>query len=280
MKKFKVLCFFIILLLNQCSTKPRFSVQYSIQLVAKNGSDIVTSDMINKTKTKLEKRFNRIGATNTKMEIIEPDILNISLKVLQTPDEVKKVLLSNVSIKFCLVDEYMTYRINNFLNNELENQSSFFNETNEQILRNMIIDKFSSENINQSTLYIINNGDNQSTKEIVIVEDEVLMNGDAIEFAMASTDHFDSPSIVFTTTKEGKEKFRTVTYNNVGKRLAIIINNELITAPVINSAIPGGKLQITGIFTKEKTENLATSINLGSLPVNCVILNEKFETLY
>lgn len=65
---------------------------------------------------------------------------------------------------------------------------------------------------------------------------------------------------------EGKEQFYQATQNNIGKPIYIAMDNGIISAPNVNQPISGGQAQITGNFTKEEAENLASLIKSGSLP--------------
>jgi len=75
------------------------------------------------------------------------------------------------------------------------------------------------------------------------------------------------PSIGLEFNKEGAKIFEELTKRNVGKRLAIFIDNQIISAPVVREKISGGKAQITGDFTIEEAKRLARNLNAGALPV-------------
>ena len=68
-------------------------------------------------------------------------------------------------------------------------------------------------------------------------------------------------------TKEGAKLFEEITGRNVGKPLAIFVDKFLISAPIVNQKITGGKAVITGNFTVKEAKKLAISIRSGSLPV-------------
>jgi preprotein translocase subunit SecD len=72
----------------------------------------------------------------------------------------------------------------------------------------------------------------------------------------------------FTLTPQGSADFARVTQDMVGKQLAIVLDNQVISAPVVQSAITGGSGQITGNFTEQQAKDLATTLNAGALPVN------------
>ena len=66
-------------------------------------------------------------------------------------------------------------------------------------------------------------------------------------------------------TDEGAKKFADATEENIGKRILIIYDDQVISAPTVQSHITGGTAQITGMSSREEAENLASSIRIGSL---------------
>lgn len=71
--------------------------------------------------------------------------------------------------------------------------------------------------------------------------------------------------VSLTLTDEGKQKFADATTANVGKQIAIVYDNRIISAPNVNEAITGGKAQITGMSSLEEAQNLGSYIRIGSL---------------
>ena len=109
----------------------------------------------------------------------------------------------------------------------------------------------------------------------------VLVTGDMIKKATAVFRTASSSSlqtgweISFDLTKDGSGVFADVTTQLQGKQLAIVLDNEVISAPTIQSPITNGSGVITGSFTKQRAEDLATVLNAGALPVQLT----KLETL-
>lgn len=95
-----------------------------------------------------------------------------------------------------------------------------------------------------------------------------------LEEAQPSTDAFGSPAIAFTLTTIGAEKFRKYSSNNIGQKLAIVLDNKIQSVPVIQDVI-SDKGVITGRFTLEEAEDLARVLNSGGLPAPVKILQEK-----
>jgi SecD/SecF fusion protein len=100
-------------------------------------------------------------------------------------------------------------------------------------------------------------GPPQITQVIVKNKAENNLAGDIIQNALWSRDNLGNPEINFTLTSEGAKNFAEVTRNNIGQRMAIVLDGELYSAPSINSPIETGSGQITGHFTDQEAQQLA-----------------------
>jgi len=100
-----------------------------------------------------------------------------------------------------------------------------------------------------------------------------VMTGAALETAVASRDELNRPAVSFTLTDEGEQIFSAHTSANVGQYLAIVLDKQVISAPVIQGPITGGSGQITGSFTTEEANLLAIQLRYGSLPVALKVAN-------
>lgn len=83
-----------------------------------------------------------------------------------------------------------------------------------------------------------------------------------------------APEILLEFNAEGAELFKQITAANVGKRLAIFIDNSLISAPNVNEEISGGKAQITGSFTIQEAREMVRNFNSGALPVPINLISQ------
>jgi protein-export membrane protein SecD len=88
-------------------------------------------------------------------------------------------------------------------------------------------------------------------------------------------DEYNRPEVSFKFNKIGAKKFGEATKENVGKRFAIILDNEIISAPVIQTPITGGSGRITGEFSVEKARDLALLLRAGALPAPLNVIEEK-----
>jgi preprotein translocase subunit SecD len=96
-----------------------------------------------------------------------------------------------------------------------------------------------------------------------------MFGGTAVTSASASTDQNGAPVVAFSLSSDAASKFATYTTNNVGNFFAIVLDGIVISAPSIQSAIPGGHGQITvgtGADAQAQVNNLVTVLKYGSLP--------------
>jgi preprotein translocase subunit SecD len=102
------------------------------------------------------------------------------------------------------------------------------------------------------------------------------VSGDQLNSAQQSFDQqSNEPVVVISFNNEGGQKFARMTQANVGKPFAIILDGQVLSAPVINEPILGGTSQISGNFTVESANQLAIALNSGALPVDLKIVEER-----
>ncbi len=112
--------------------------------------------------------------------------------------------------------------------------------------------------------------------EEVIVNKKIIMSGENLVDAQPRLDNqSNKPMVSFTLDRYGAQKFGKVTTNNVGKRLAIVLDNKIISAPVIREAITGGSGTISGNFTFQDVTDLALLLRSGALPTPINIVEER-----
>jgi len=100
------------------------------------------------------------------------------------------------------------------------------------------------------------------------------VRGEDLAKAFATFNQFGSYSISIEFDARGAEAFREVTSENVKKRMAIVLDGKVYSAPVINEAIPGGRAEISGNFSAEEAQRLAVVLQCGRLPVSIAIDSE------
>ena len=112
--------------------------------------------------------------------------------------------------------------------------------------------------------------------EEVIVSKRIILSGDNLVDANPRMDTQSNQTVVsFSLDRVGAKKFGKATTSGVGKRLAIVLDNKIISAPVIREAIVGGSGQITGDFTFQSATDLALLLRSGALPAPLNIIEER-----
>ena len=110
----------------------------------------------------------------------------------------------------------------------------------------------------------------------IAVKRSAIVNGEMLTDARQAFDPQDNKPIVnFTFNAQGGRRFAKVTQENTGKRFAIILDNEVISAPVINTPILGGAGYIQGSFTTESANALAIALRSGKLSVPLKVIEER-----
>lgn len=113
--------------------------------------------------------------------------------------------------------------------------------------------------------------------EPIVLEETVALSGETIADARVDFDAagFGQPRISLSFKSEGAKRFGVITQRNVGRRLAILLDGEVLSAPNINEAILGGQAQITGQFSFDEASLLALALRSGALPVPMHIEEER-----
>ncbi len=99
------------------------------------------------------------------------------------------------------------------------------------------------------------------------LQKKVLLTGADLSDAQVTFDQFGRPQVGFTFKGSAAKSFEDYTTKNIGKYLTIVLDNRVISSPVINSPIPGGKGVIEGGFTLDSARDLAVLLRGGALPL-------------
>lgn len=118
------------------------------------------------------------------------------------------------------------------------------------------------------------------TKRIVktpyLIKKRSLLTGAYLTDAMVQIDsEFNEPYVSIDFDKKGARIFERITEENIKKRLAIVLDKKVYSAPVIQDKISGGKARITGSFTTEEAHDLAIILRAGALPAPVKIIEER-----
>lgn len=181
----------------------------------------------------------RIDETGTKEPIIQAqgrDRILVQVPGMESPDELKKVLGKTAKMTF------------HFVNTSISKDGVL--PPNVERLKEM-------------------NGEYYYN-----VEKNVILNGDLLQDANATFNE-NQPAVAFKFNAVGAKKFADITKENVGRILAIVLDNEVITAPRINTPILGGNGIISGNFTTNEANQVALLLRAGALPAPLDVIEER-----
>ncbi len=192
----------------------------------------------------VRRRIDALGTTEPDIAREGEDRILVQVPGLQDPERLKTILGKTAKMTFQLVDESA-------------NPAATTAPIGDEILPQM------SDNPNMPLPKIV-------------VRRRVVVSGDRLTDASAGFDQrTGQPVVDFRFDNRGAKEFGDVTKANVGHRFAIVLDRQVLSAPVIQEPILGGSGMITGSFTVETANNLAILLRAGALPAPMRILEER-----
>ncbi len=157
---------------------------------------------------------------------------------------------------------------------DIERAKRIIGSTASLELRLVIDSSFSKEDLERRLTKDTEILPSRGGNEWFLVDRIPVIKGADLKTAYTSQDEFGRPAVGFELTSEAADRFGDFTSRNIGKRLAIVLEGEVVSAPVIQSRI-SDRGQITGNFTPQEVRDLALILRTGSLPTSVSILQEK-----
>lgn len=137
----------------------------------------------------------------------------------------------------------------------------------------------SAEEAKQTSIppgYKIYPGDKSEGPSEYLLREQPVVQGDDLADAQPGFDNRTSEAVInFRFNQSGARKFGNFTKDNVGKPFAIVLDNKVLSAPVIREPILGGSGQISGSFDVDSSNRLAVQLRSGSLPAKLTIVEER-----
>ncbi|MFH0811502.1 MAG: protein translocase subunit SecD [Pseudomonadota bacterium] len=200
----------------------------------------------------IRNRIDQFGVTEPTIQRQGEDRILIQLPGIKDPERAKKLLRQTAMLEFKLVNDEAS----------LEGALKGNVPPDSEILYQEIIDPETKE---------------VTRKEPLLLKKRTLLTGDTLVDAQpqVASSQFNEPYVSIRFNAKGAKIFKTITTANVEKRLAIILDNVVKSAPVIREPIHGGRAQIEGNFTLEEAKDLAIVLRAGSLPAPIKILEER-----
>ena len=192
----------------------------------------------------VERRVNELGTVEPSIQRQGVDRILVQVPGLQDPSRLKELLGKTAKLTFRLVDQ--TVPIDQALQGRIPAESELLKSTK-------------AEN-----------------SQPYVIERRVVVSGEDLTDAQPGFDQRTSePIVTFRFNNNGARRFAQVTQENVGKPFAIVLDNEVISAPVIREPILGGSGQISGNFTVQGANDLSILLRAGALPAPLTIIEER-----
>ena len=193
----------------------------------------------------------RVDETGTREPTIQrqgADRILVQLPGEQDPDRIKRLLGKTAKLAFRLIDTSLS---------PIDAERTRVPQGSELLPSDAELD-----------------GSGESIK--YLVRKRVMVSGDTLVNAQATTDQqTGQPVVSFRFDAIGAKRFADVTKENVGRPFAIVLDGEVVSAPVIREPILGGSGQISGRFTFQEVNDLAILLRAGALPAPLTILEER-----
>jgi preprotein translocase subunit SecD len=189
----------------------------------------------------IQRRVNELGLVEPTIQREGTDRILVQVPGLQDPSRLKEILGKTAKLDFRMVDLSMS-----------PDQAEQAHPTDSEIL------------------------DGETPGQKYLIEKRVLVSGaDLVDAQPGFDPRNNDPVVNFRFNSAGARKFAEATQANVGKPFAIVLDNKVISAPVIREPILGGSGQISGNFTVQSANDLAILLRAGALPAPLTIIEER-----
>ncbi|TPJ29377.1 protein translocase subunit SecDF [Mesorhizobium sp. B2-7-2] len=202
-----------------------------------------TSTALSQAIEVVERRVNALGTTEPIVQRQGDDRILVQVPGLQNPQRLKDIIGQTAKLTFQMVDTSVPVQ------DAMKNRPP----------------------AGDSVLY------SQDDPPVpYLVENRVIVSGEDLSNATPTyNSQTNEPVVSFTFNSRGATRFGQATQQNVGKPFAIVLDNQVISAPVIREPILGGSGQISGNFTTESANDLAVLLRAGALPAKLTIIEER-----
>ena len=198
----------------------------------------------------IRNRVDQFGVSEPTIQAQGENRILVQLPGVKDPERAINLIGKTARLEFKLLDE----------ENSLQKALAGDMDEESEILNQRIVDKETGA----------------VTKEPFLLKKRTVLTGETLTGAEVRFDSdFNEPYVALNFNSVGAMIFQQVTRENIKKRLAIVLDDNVYSAPVIQDEIAGGRAQITGRFTSEEARDLAIILRAGALPAPVIILENR-----
>lgn len=240
----------------------------------------LTPDSLDRLRTVLEKRVNQYGLTEPTLQKQGTDRMIVDLPGVEDPQAALRLIGKTALLEFRRVARVLyqaaplppqAQRKNYDSDEDYQAAVKRWNDYKERQDQDKAAATEQMKDFKGEAGQIVASDDDGS----IFLLDGVLLTGNELSNARQDHDQLGRPAVSIEFNGEGATMFEKATGDNVGQRLAMVLDGSVISAPNVNERIAGGKAIITGRFTPAEARDLAVMLRAGALPVNVSILENR-----
>jgi len=227
--------------------------------------DFIHSNAVNQSLEIIRNRIDQFGVSEPVIIRQGTDEIVVQLPGIKDVQRGMKLIENTAQLEFKIVSETSGVNLAELIGQAKSSGQWQEGESREKL--NLALQSLLPDN---SSIYFEKDIDTVTGNEIkrpILLLNETLMTGDMIKDAQVRIGgSFNEPYVSIDMTSRGAKVFGAITEQNVGKRMAIVLDEIVRSAPVIQEKILGGSAQISGSFTHEEASDLAIVLRVGALP--------------
>ncbi|PIV64246.1 MAG: protein translocase subunit SecD [bacterium (Candidatus Ratteibacteria) CG01_land_8_20_14_3_00_40_19] len=225
-------------------------MQLMLQVEKTNLEEKAVTDSTDRALEIIRNRIDALGVTEPVIQKAGEDCILIQLPGIKDPERAIEIIGKTALLEFKLVDD-----------------------------DNKLLDQALSGKVPEGyeVAYLVRKDERGIRQQgpALLLKKEAELNGSGLKDAYIGIDSNGFPEVRLEFNREGAKKFARVTGTNIEKRLAIVLDGRVQSAPVIKDCISGGKAQITGRFTMDEAKDLAIVLRAGALPAKLSIIQKR-----
>ncbi|AIH03813.1 protein translocase subunit SecDF [Thermodesulfobacterium commune] len=231
----------------------------------------IKENLLNQVLEVIRNRVDQFGVAEAIITKQGKDKIVVQLPGLKDPERAINIIGQTAQLEFRLVDEETMQRLDQLVNSLVQTGKISFDAPIEE-WRKLLAPYLPQD----SQFYFMVEKDKETGKVIkkpMVLKKEVLLTGTYLKTAQVRINpQTNEPYVWLQFDSRGAKIFELITSENVGKRLAIVLDEVVRSAPVIKEKISGGEAQITGGFSMQEASDLALVLRAGALPAPVKIL--------
>lgn len=226
--------------------------------------EFINKNAVNQSLEIIRNRIDQFGVSEPVIVRQGKDEIIVQLPGVQDPKRALSLIGQTAQLQFKIVDS-SGINLQTMINQAISSGEWKEGESREKL--NLAVKRFLPADTQVYFEKEVNQQTGKETKTPLLLHNQVLMTGEMVKNAQVRVGgSFNEPYVSLDLTGRGGKVFGQITEKNVNKRLAIVLDEVVRSAPVIREKILGGSAQISGSFTYEEASDLAIILRVGALP--------------